>query len=189
MTQEEEPQRLRILVADERATFLDPISDAIQALGHDVVAHETDIARVGQATVEHRPDVAIVAVHEDREHALELISEIVEEATCPVLALAEGASADFVSAAARRGVFGYLDSTQETELRGGIDIALQRYQQHRDLLQAFERRASIERAKGVLMERHGLGDREAFEWLRRDARASRRKVSDVAEALLGPGTA
>ena len=177
-------ERLRVLVADERQVFLEPVSEAVTALGHEVIAHEIEIAKVGEATERHRPHVAIVAVHQDTAHALELISEIVDEATCPVLVLAQGASREFVSAAARRGVFAYLDSTGQTELQGGIDVALQRYQQYRDLLGAFDRRARIERAKGVLMERHGLDEREAFERLRREARASRRKLLDVVEEVL-----
>src|SRR5689334_21558761 len=165
---DDEPRHLKVLVADERRKYLEPVSDAVCDLGHDVIAHEVAIAKVGRATVEHRPDIAIVALHEDTEHALELISEIVDEAVCPVIALADDARRDFVHAAAERGVFAYIDSTNETELQGAIDVALQRYRQFAQLLGAFERRARIERAKGVLMERHGLGDREAFECMRSD---------------------
>ena len=142
------------------------------------------IAKVGPATLDHRPDIAIVALHEDTQHALELISEIVDEAVCPVIALADDASRDFVHAAAERGVFAYIDSTNETELQGAIDVALQRYRQFADLLHAFERRARIERAKGILMERHDLGDREAFERIRTQARGSRRPLIEVVDELL-----
>ena len=48
---------------------------------------------------------------------------------------------------------------------------------------ALERRALIERAKGILMERHGLDDREAFELMRDHARAQNRRVVDVARAV------
>jgi len=179
-----EPQHLKVLVADERQKYLEPVSAAVRDLGHEVIAHEIAIAKVGRATLEHRPDVAIVALHEDTRHALELISEIVDEAVCPVIALADDASRDFVSGAANRGAFAYIDSTNETELQGAIDVALQRYHQFSDLLGAFERRARIERAKGVLMERHGLDDREAFERIRRAARDARRPLIDVVDELL-----
>ena len=179
----EAPDTLRVLVADEQERLLEPVTAAVRALGHEVVAHETEIARVGRATLEHRPDIAVVAVHADAEHALELISEIVDEATCPVVTLADGVSVEFVAAAARHGVFAHLDSTEATELQGGIDVAVQRYRQYRELLAAFDRRARIERAKGVLMERHGLGDQEAFERLRSEARAARRKLVDLAEEV------
>jgi AmiR/NasT family two-component response regulator len=179
-----EPQNLRVLVADERQKYLDVIGKAVEELGHEVIAHEVDIAKVGRATVESRPDLAIVALHDDTDHALELITEIIEEATCPVLVLADNASREFVAQAAQRGVFAYLDSTNETELQGGIDVALQRYQQYKKLLAAFDRRASIERAKGILMERHGISDQEAFDRMRGQARSSRRPVIEVVEEVV-----
>jgi AmiR/NasT family two-component response regulator len=179
-----EPQHLRVLVADERDKYLEPISEAVSDLGHDVIAHEVDISKVGGATLDHRPDLAIVALHEDTNHALELITEIVDEATCPVIALADDASRDFVAEAARRGVFAYIDSTNETELQGGIDVALQRHEEHKKLLAAFQRRAKIERAKGILMERHGLSDRDAFERIRGQARSSRRPLIEVVDEML-----
>jgi AmiR/NasT family two-component response regulator len=180
----DEPKHLKVLVADERRKYLEPVSAAVRDLGHDVIAHEVSIATVGAATVEHRPDIAIVALHEDTEHALELISEIVDEAVCPVIALADDASRDFVAEAANRGVFAYIDSTEETELQAAIDVTIQRYREYRKLLDAFGRRARIERAKGVLMERHGLGDREAFERIRSEARSSRRPLIEVVDGLL-----
>jgi len=181
---EDEPHHLKVLVADERQKYLEPVSAAVRDLGHEVIAHEVDIAKVGKATLEHRPDIAIVALHEDTDHALELISEIVDEAVCPVIALADDASREFVAAAADRGVFAYIDSTNETELQGAIDVALQRHRQFEKLLHAFERRARIERAKGVLMERHALDDRTAFERLRSQARDGRRPLIDVVDELL-----
>lgn len=179
----EEPTNLRVLVADERQTRLEPIARAVERLGHEVIAHEVDVAKVGHATHEHRPDLAIVALHEDSEHALELITEIVDEATCCVVTLAEDADRDFVAEAARRGVFAHLDSTDEVELQGGIDVAVQRYRQYHSLLAAFERRARIEQAKGMLMERHGLGDQEAFERIRTEARRTQRKLMDVVDQV------
>jgi len=181
---EDEPRHLKVLVADERQKYLEPVSAAVRDLGHEVIAHEVSIDQVGRATLEHRPDIAIVALHEDTQHALELITEIVEEAVCPVIALADDASREFVHAAAERGVFAYIDSTNEAELQGAIDVALQRHHQFSRLLHAFERRARIERAKGILMERHALGDREAFERIRGEARSTRRQVMDVVDALI-----
>jgi AmiR/NasT family two-component response regulator len=182
-----EPHHLKVLVADERQKYLEPVAAAVRDLGHEVIAHEVSIAKVGPATEEHRPDIAIVALHEDTDHALELISEIVDEAVCPVIALADDASREFVAKAADRGVFAYIDSTNETELQGAIDVALQRHRQFETLLHAFERRARIERAKGLMMERHGLGDRAAFERIRARAREDRRPLIDVVDELLDGG--
>ena len=180
-----EHNRLRVLVADEREIYLEPIGDAVEELGHDVIAHEVEISKVGRATVEHDPDLALVALHEDTDHALQMITEIIDEASCPVVVLARSASPEFISEAARRGVFAHVDSTDEAELQGGIDVALHRYTQYRQLLEAFDRRALIERAKGILMERHGIRDQEAFERMRTAARSSRRPLIDVVRDVIG----
>jgi AmiR/NasT family two-component response regulator len=178
-------ESLRLLLADESRQALEPVGDALRGLGHEVIALAIELEETARATHEHRPDLAIVALHEDKEHALELIREIVDEATCPVCLLAGSPSRDFLSAAARHGVFAHLDSTDPTELAGGIDIAVERFRQFRALLGAFDRRAMIERAKGVLMERHGISADEAFERLRRHARDTRRPFMGVVEDLLG----
>jgi len=178
-------ESLRVLVADEDKQQLEPVGDALEELGHEVIALAVSARETARATHEHRPDLAIVALHEDKEHALELIEQIVDEATCPVCLLAGDPSREFLSHAARRGIFAHLDSTDKTELAGGIDIAVERYRQFRDLLGAFDRRARIERAKGLLMERHGIGEEEAFERLRRHARDTRRPIMGVVEDVLG----
>ena len=178
-------ETLRVLVADESKAALEPVGRALNELGHEVIALAVGLEETARATHEHRPDLAIVALHEDTGHALGLIKEIVDEATCPVCLLAADPSRDFLSQAARHGVFAHLDSTDTTELAGGIDIAVERYRQFRDLLQAFDRRARIERAKGLLMERHGIGEEEAFERLRRHARDTRRPIMGVVEDVLG----
>ncbi len=178
-------ESLRVLVADEDRGQLVPVSEALEQLGHEVIALAVEPGETARATHEHRPDLAIVALHEDKEHALELIEQIVDEATCPVCLLAADPSREFLSKAARHGIFAHLDSTDPTELSGGIDIAVERYRQFRDLLGAFDRRARIERAKGLLMERHGIGADEAFERLRRHARDTRRPIMGVVEDVLG----
>jgi AmiR/NasT family two-component response regulator len=180
-----EDETLRVLVADESREQLEPVGDAVRGLGHEVIALAVEPAETTRAIHAHRPDLAIVALHEDSEHALDLIRGIVDEATCPVCLLAKNPSREFLSEAAHRGVFAHLDSTDATELAGGIDIALERFRQFRDLLGAFERRARIERAKGLLMERHSISDDDAFERLRRQARDSRRSLMSVVDDLLG----
>jgi response regulator NasT len=178
-------EALRVLVADEDRDQLEPVGRALEDLGHEVIALAVEPGETARATHEHRPDLAIVALHEDKEHALELIEQIVEEASCPVCLLAKQPSREFLSEAARRGIFAHLDSTDPTELSGGIDIAVERFRQFRDLLGAFERRARIERAKGLLMERHGISADAAFDRLRGHARDTRRPIMRVVEDLLG----
>jgi response regulator NasT len=70
------------------------------------------------------------------------------------------------------------------QLQSSLEVALRRFVELRELEAAFRRRALIERAKGVLMERHGIGEREAFELLRRHARSRQERVVAVAQSVL-----
>jgi response regulator NasT len=70
-------------------------------------------------------------------------------------------------------------------------VALRRYREAAELSEkvdqletALERRSVIERAKGIVMERHSVDERGAFELLRDHARSSNRRVLDVARAVV-----
>lgn len=178
------PEPLRVLVANERVDRLDATTRVVEALGHAVIARELNVADVAGATADSRPDVALVALGESSEHALQLISRIVQEAACPVIVLLEVEDPDFIREAARRGVFGYLAGGELEELQSELDIVLARFAEFHNLEGAFGRRAVSERAKGILMERHGLSEREAFELLRAQSRSSGRKLVDIAEAVV-----
>ena len=106
-------------------------------------------------TTRERPDVALVGLGESSEHALDLIERIVREAACPVVALIHARDPDFVREASKRGVFAYISDAEVEDWQSSIDIVLRRFAEYHELEGAFGRRALTERAKGILMERHG----------------------------------
>ena len=130
-----------------------------------------------------RPDVALVGLGLSSEHALELITEIVREASCPVIALLSEDPA-YVREAAKRGVFAYIVDGDADELQSAIDITLQRFAEYQSLQGAFGRRALIEQAKGILMARHALDADRAFEMLRDHSQRNGRKLVDIAQAVV-----
>jgi AmiR/NasT family two-component response regulator len=180
----ESREHLRILIANQRPERLDLTTGIVAALGHTVIARSLDVTQVAGTTAEARPDVALVGLGDNPDHALELISRIVQEAACPVIALLEIDDPDFVNEAAKRGIFAYIRDGDSEELQSAIDIVLRRFAEFQSLEGAFGRRALIERAKGILMERHALGEEEAFKMLRAHSRNTGRKVIDVAEAVV-----
>jgi AmiR/NasT family two-component response regulator len=175
---------LRILIANERKDRLALVAPIVVALGHEVIAREIDVEDVGPVTARERPDVALVGLGANSEHALGLIDKIVREAACPVIVLLHEPDAGFVKEAAKRGVFAHISDDDVDDWQSSIDIVLRRFAEFRDLEGAFGRRASIERAKGILMERHSIGDVDAFEMLRDHSRTSNRKLIDLATAVV-----
>ena len=174
---------LRVLIANERKERLQTTTGLVATMGHHVIARSLEVSEVAAATAEAMPDVALVGVGESSEHALELISQIVEEAACPVIAILETKDPEFVNEAAKRGVFAYVTDSDPEELQGAVDIVLRRFAEFHRLEGALGRRALTERAKGILMERYRIDEREAFELLRTHSRRTGRKLIDVAEAL------
>ena len=181
---ESEPQPLRVLIANERRDRLELLAQVVAGLGHEVIAREIYVKEVGAATERERPDVALVGPGLSSEHALELIAEIVREASCPVIALLSAKDPDYVKEAAKRGVFAYIVDGDPAELQSAIDITLQRFAEYQSLQGAFGRRALIEQAKGILMARHAIDADGAFEMLRNHSQHNRRKLVDVAQAVV-----
>jgi response regulator NasT len=178
-----EERALRVLVANEHKQGLERIAEAVAELGHDVVSRQKDPGEVAAAVLSQEPDVALVGLHQDREHALELIGEIADESTCPVIALVDEEDPEFVAKAADRGVFATASVQDHQALTSALAVALTRFSDYERLATAFDRRALTERAKGILMERHRLDERPAFQLLRNHARSHNARLYDVAEAV------
>jgi AmiR/NasT family two-component response regulator len=175
---------LRVLIANERRDRLELLAQVVAGLGHEVIAREIHVREVGAVTARERPDVALVGLGVNSEHALELISEIVREASCPVIALLAADDPAYIHEAAKRGIFAYIVDTTPDELQSAIDITLQRFAEYHSLQGAFGRRAVIEQAKGILMSRHAIDADDAFERLRGHSQHNGHKVADVAQAIV-----
>jgi AmiR/NasT family two-component response regulator len=181
---------LRILAADEDEEALERTSAVLAQLGHEVTGTAVELAQVTEAIAREEPELSVVLVHNDDEHALDLIEEITAFANGPVIALLVEEDADFVRRAAERGIHASVRDGDAEALQSAIEIALRRHTETQKLTEqvhrletALERRALIERAKGILMERHGLTERAAFDRLRAHARSNNRTVVDVSAAV------
>jgi AmiR/NasT family two-component response regulator len=145
---------LRVLIANERADRLALLASVVKGLGHEVTASEIDVAEVAAVTARERPDVALVGLGASSEHALELITEIVRGAFCPVIALLRGYDAGWIDEAAKRGIYAYIVDTRPEELQSAIGITLRRFGELHELQGAFTRRAAeIARDTAVTLAR------------------------------------
>jgi AmiR/NasT family two-component response regulator len=180
----EEQHHLRVLIANQRPSRLDHVTTIVVSLGHEVIARSIEVTEVAAVTSRERPDVALVGLGDSSDHALELIGEIVRQSSCPVIALLETDDHAFISEAAKRGVFAYITDAEADQLQDALAIVLRRFAEFQNLEGAFGRRAMIERAKGILMERHAIDEGRAFEMLRAHSRSTNRKLTTIAEAVV-----
>src|SRR3954447_845075 len=195
-------RNLPVLLADEREEDLRALGDVRDGLGHEVAPFAVSVAEAAELIAREDPDVAFVVLDGDDEHGLALISETVTFASGPgLVTVREAESPSTIARAADMGIAGYVDSWEPSDVQAAIEVTLRRHREQARLNEkvaqlesALDRRAIIERAKGILMERHQVDERRAFELLRDHARAAQRRVVDVAQtvldghALLPPGT-
>jgi AmiR/NasT family two-component response regulator len=180
----EPSERLQVLIANERAETLDTITTVVESLGHEIVARGVNVEEVGPLSRREHADVALVGLGLDSAHALELISSIVTEAACPVIALIDNPDPDYVTEAAKRGIFAYVITAGESsELQNALEITLRRFAEFNNLQGAFGRRAIIEQAKGILMARNAIDADEAFALLKSSSQQTGKKLIEVAEAI------
>jgi len=186
-----EVRGLRILCADEDEAALRETAAILRALGHEVTEFAIGTAEVADAIAREDPDASVVVVHNDDEHALGLIDEIVSFSSGPVVALLDDEDPEFIREAADRGIHAYARPIEPDAVQSALEVAMRRHAEQSKLTvtvsqleNALERRAVIERAKGILMERHSADERAAFELLRAKARSTNRSVVDLAQAVL-----
>ena len=181
---------LKVLLADEDEGALRITAALVRDIGHEVSELAIGLQEAAEVIARDDPDLSIVVVYHDGGYALDLIEEIVEYARGPVIALVDQEDSGFVARAAHRGIYAYARTGTTESIQSAIQVAVRRHADTRALTEhvqrlesALERRAMIERAKGIIMERHSVSEREAFDRLRDHARSRNRTVVDVAASV------
>jgi len=181
---------LRVLLADEDPGALKVTASQVRELGHTPTEIAVSLREAAEAIARDEPDLTVVVLYGDDGHALDLIEEINAYSSGPVIALLDREDPEWVAAAAERGIFAYARQETSESIQSAIEVAMRRWREQHELTEqverlegALQRRALIERAKGILMERHSVADREAFEMIREHARSNNRTVVDVAAAV------
>jgi AmiR/NasT family two-component response regulator len=175
---------MRILVANEGLEEINALARAAEELG-EVVAREVRVAEVARVAAEEDVELALVGLPagESADHALAMIAQLVQGGLCPVVVITSDDDGGFLSKAAEMGVYAHT-RLEPARLRSAVNVAMRRFQEHADLKVVMDRRALVERAKGVLMERYGLDERAAFEMLRSEARSTNLRLVDAASRIL-----
>src|SRR5918996_208909 len=140
---------LRILIADENESALRELHAVLSKLGHEVTPYAVSVRDAVELIAKDDPQVAIVVVHKDDEHALALIAEAVEYASGPVIAQLPDADMEFLSRAAERGISAYVESMDPESVQGAIEVAVGR---HREATRLHEKVEQLETA----LERRGV---------------------------------
>jgi response regulator NasT len=183
---------MRVLIAEDETIIRLDLRGLLEAAGHDVVAEARDGEEAVALAREHEPELAIKDVKMPRLDGIEAARTIIGERPIPVVMLTAYGQQDLVARAVEVGVFGYLVKPfRESDVLPAIRAAVARHEElvslraeTETLSDALAARKAIERAKGILMDKQGLSEADAFARLRRASQASSRPMKVIAEAVI-----
>jgi len=183
---------MRILVAEDETIIRLDLRDLLQRAGFEVCAEAKDGEEAVALARSEQPDLAIMDVKMPRLDGIEAARRILDERPIPIVMLTAYGQEELVSRAIEAGVFGYLVKPfREQDLLPAIQTARARHEElaavreeAESLADALAARKTIERAKGLLMEKEGLTEDEAFARLRKASQASQRPLKVIAEAVV-----
>jgi two-component system, response regulator PdtaR len=185
-------QSLRVVIADDESIIRLDLKETLQRMGHSVVAEAGDGKSAIELVRREKPDLVVLDVKMPEMDGIDAAKEISSARLAPVLLLTAYSQQDLVRRAMEAGVFGYVVKPfTESDLMPAIGVAIARFEefstistQAESLSQALETRKIVDRAKGVLMDRHGLSEQEAFRRIQQQSMHTRRPMKEIAVAIM-----
>ena len=181
-------RQLEILIADDESIIRLGLKQILEEAGHTVYAAENGVAAVRLAEA-HTPDLVILDIKMPEMDGFEAARAIQDRIQVPIIFLTAYGEQELVERAVRLSVMGYLvKPINEAELLAMIQVAARRFEEHTRTAQAagelqdeLASRRTIDRAKGLLMQREGISELAAYNRLQQRARTERRTLLEAAE--------
>jgi two-component system, response regulator PdtaR len=182
---------LRVVLAEDEALIRLDLKELLEEEGYDVVGEAGDGESAVRLTTELRPDLVVMDIKMPGLDGLAAAERISEQRVAPILILTAFGQKDLVERAAQAGAMGYLVKPfQKGDVVPAIEVAVARYRERvaleeevQDLEERFETRKLVDRAKGVLMDRYGMKEADAFRFLQKAAMDGRLRMKEVARRV------
>jgi len=182
----------RILIAEDESIPRLDLKEMLENLGYQVVGEAADGRAAIELAREVQPDLVVMDVKMPEVDGIAAARVLVEERIAAVLLVSAYSDRDLVDGAKAAGVLGYVTKPfGEAQLVPAVEVALARFREFQALAKelgdtrtALETRRVVERAKGILMDRHGLKEEEAFRRIQKLSMDTRKSMREVAEAIL-----
>ena len=182
----------RIIIADDEAIQRMDLRDVLTKQGYLVIGEAGDGQSAVNLARELRPDLVIMDIRMPDMDGITAAQTLTQEKLAPVLLLTAFGDQQLVERAKEAGVINYIvKPLRESEVASAIEVALARYSEFRaledeakTLTEKLETRKVVERAKGLLMEKQGLSEQEAFRKIQKASMNNRKSMREVAEAIL-----
>lgn len=195
MTEETGLKSMRILICEDEGLTVLKLRRLLTAAGHTVVGEAKDGEECLAQCEQTEPDVVLMDIKMPGMDGMEATRKLLEKRPLPVVMLTAYSDDETVRAATEAGACAYLvKPVNRSQLLSALHVATSRFaelQQLRreveDLSEALESRKLVERAKGILMDRAGLTEAEAFRRLQKASRDQRRPMKQVAMEVIEAG--
>ena len=182
----------RVVIAEDEAIIRLDLKETLQEEDYEVVGETGRGDEAVELVRQLEPDLAILDVKMPGLDGLAAAREISTEKKSAVLILTAFSQRDLIEQARDAGALAYLVKPfQRSELIPAVEIALGRHREMRalhdqtqSLEDQLETRKKVDRAKGILMDNHGMGESEAFDWIQKTAMNGRVKAKDIAEQVI-----
>ena len=183
---------MRVMVAEDETLIRLDLQTLLEAAGFEVCAAARDGEEAVELARSEQPDLAILDVKMPRLDGIDAARLILDERPIPIVMLTAYDEDELVTRAIEAGVFAYLAKPfREQDVLTAVQTARARFadldavrEEADSLADALEARKAIERAKGILMEKEGLTEHEAFLRLRTASQTSGRTMKLISEALI-----
>ncbi len=184
-------KKLTILIADDESIIRMGLKQILEEAGHTVYTAENGSLALRQAE-SCRPDLVILDIKMPEMDGIEAARLLLEQAQVPVIFLTAYGEQKLIEQAAHLPVMGYLvKPVKEAELLAMIEVAAARHAEHTrtahtaaELENELAARRVIDRAKGLMMQREGISELEAYQRLEQRARRERRTLLEAAEEFI-----
>ena len=182
----------RVLVAEDETLIRLDIVETLTDAGYEVVAEASDGEEAVHLADEHTPDLCVLDVKMPVTDGITAAERILEKHNCAVVMLTAFSQTELVERASAAGAMAYVVKPfTPADLIPALEIAMSRHEEIisleseiSDLTERFETRKRVDRAKGLLMERMGLSEPEAFRWLQKTSMNRRLTMREVADAVI-----
>jgi response regulator NasT len=185
-------QSLRVLIAESDDAFAQHLDREVRELGHTVAGVASDGASAVSMARALNPDIVILGAHLQGIDGAAAAERIHEERPVPVVISGDHIGPDLAERIAGLPVFGVTPpGASAGHLRLVIATAHARHDAWRreqiraeELHQRLEDRKVIERAKGILMQREGLSESDAYRMLQRTSQSRNVPMAELSRNLL-----
>jgi two-component system, response regulator PdtaR len=185
-------QSTRIVIAEDEAIIRLDLRETLEEEGYLVVADTGRGDDAIELVRQHKPDVAIFDIKMPGLDGLDAARVVSAEKICPVVMLTAFSQREVIEQARDSGALAYLVKPfQKTDLVPAIELAIGRFREmmtlsgERDALgEQLELRKLLDRAKGLLIDKHSMTEQSAFDFIQKSAMSMRAKMVDVANQIL-----